>query len=55
MKKKAGKTDDTDDDVIKDDEEQSKRFLEKAKELGAEKKEKPFNDALKSVTNVNEK
>lgn len=34
MKKNSGKTVDTDDDVKRDDEEQSRRFIEKAKELG---------------------
>ena len=33
MKKNSEKTGDTDDDVKKDDEEQSKRFIEKAMEL----------------------
>ena len=46
MKKKKGKTANTD-DVKKDDEQQSKRFEETAKELGFEKSGSGFKKVLK--------
>lgn len=49
MKKKNGKTGDTDDDVKKDDEEQSQRFFEIAKEVDAEDSIERLEDAMKSI------
>ena len=49
MKKKTGKTADTDDDVKQDDEEQSRRFIEAAEELNADKSGKAFRKAVKSI------
>ena len=49
MKKKTGKTADTDDDVKKDDEEQSQRFIEAAEELNSDKSGKAFRKAFESV------
>lgn len=42
MKKVSEKTDDTDDAVKKDDEAQSQRFIETAKDLKLENSEKTF-------------
>ncbi len=49
MKKKTGKTANTDGGVKKDNEEQSSRFIDMAEELGYDKKGKGFKDVIDSV------
>lgn len=51
MKKNSGKTDDTGDDVKKDDEEQSRRFVETAQKIGVDGPGKRFKEVLQNITN----
>ena len=55
MKKKSGKTDDTGDGVKSDDEEQSERFVEAAKELSSDTSGKKFKQALGSIKSLSVK
>lgn len=49
MKKNSGKTENTGDGVKKDDEEQSRRFIEAAEKLEADKSGKSYRKVVESI------